>query len=321
MFCSNCGSALAEVSKFCNGCGTVVPTKIETNESSKNNVGNKTSKKKRILLLALGLSLITVVSSAVVFNFLNSSKSTDLIVSLKSKDDFTFGPDCQPSKSSKSEIYVGLEVAYNDDIDADTGFTPLNGIWQKGDEDTCIFSGVLDKPDEASSYSIRFIAEKQKIDIAKDVAFQEGLVKIELFSEVGKTHKFQGKLVLFGNETPSSKLRCVLSWTSGGKDCGNIKAAGPAVCNGAGGFGDIAGGKTVKVLSEQDKELVLTKLGEGKMYFSDPSGPRATCTFLFEGELPRVKGSYRFLIGDRGELNYSLEEMEAKNWQVDFSLG
>jgi hypothetical protein len=321
VFCSKCGSAIAENSKFCNTCGTDLSTSRQTNELSENNLTTRTDTKKKNLFMILGLGLIIIAGVALTLNLLKFNNEIDLSVSLKSKDDFTFGPDCQPSKSSNSEIYVGLEVAYDDDIDADTGFTPLNGIWQKGDEDTCIFSGTLDKPDEASSYSIRFIAEKQNVDVAKDVAFQEGLDKIELFSEVGRTHKFQGKLVLFGNETPSSKLRCVLSWTSGGKDCGNIKAAGPAVCNGAGGFGDIAGGKTVKVLSEQDKELVLTSLGEGKMYFSDPSGPRATCTFLFEGELPRVKGSYRFIIGDRGEINNSLEEMEAKNWQVDFSLG
>jgi hypothetical protein len=277
---------------------------------------------KAYLALSIGFLILLVAGASILF--LNRDTDTTLSVSLKSKDDFTFESDCQPSKSLNSEFYVGVEIDYVGD-NLEIGYLPLNGIWRKGDSDQCVFNATLDKPKNATSYSIRFVADDQNIDLAKEVAFQEGLDEIELFSEVGRTHKFTGTLIL-KDDVPLRNSDCILSWVTSGRTCGGIEATSYNTCTGDGGYGDIGGGKTVKVLSDADKELALSKLSQGKWDISNDfnkygSNYEFKCTFTFEGEVPRVKGSYRFIIGNRGEINYSLEEMESNNWDVLFSLG
>jgi len=86
-------------------------------------------------------------------------------------------------------------------------------------------------------------------------------------------------------------------------------------CYGTGGFGDIRANMPVTVRDGEGAILATGETGSGR---TDSS---VTCVFEFEiSEIPKVD-FYSIEVGRRGQLNYSFQELEEKEWTVGLSIG
>jgi hypothetical protein len=86
-------------------------------------------------------------------------------------------------------------------------------------------------------------------------------------------------------------------------------------CEGSRGYSDISAVAQVVVRNESGTVLATTSLGQGEFLGTDQ------CYFEFSlGSLPRAQ-FYSFEISRRGELTYSLSELEENNWLFEASLG
>ena len=86
-------------------------------------------------------------------------------------------------------------------------------------------------------------------------------------------------------------------------------------CNGGGGYGDIKSGRQVLVKDHKGETLATGELGIGKIISNNH------CQFAIEVNGVRKAEFYTILIGRRGDLTYSYQEMEDKNWELNVSLG
>ena len=88
-------------------------------------------------------------------------------------------------------------------------------------------------------------------------------------------------------------------------------------CTGDDGYSDIKPGLQV-VIRDGDGST----LGTGHLAY-DHEAYQATddrCPLVFEVDVPR-SDFYAIEVGDRGELTYSFDDMEAMGWRVEASLG
>ena len=88
-----------------------------------------------------------------------------------------------------------------------------------------------------------------------------------------------------------------------------------ARCGGMGAWDDITGGGSVLVLDPAGNDVAAGHLDPGAR------GPSSQCVFTFFVEgLPDME-SYRVLIGDQEPQDYSREELEGLDWDVNVRLG
>lgn len=85
-------------------------------------------------------------------------------------------------------------------------------------------------------------------------------------------------------------------------------------CGGTGGYEDIDSGLQVRVSNEAGTVIGTGALGSSAV---TPNG----CTFTFSVPNLPVAKFYKVEVGNRGELSYSYEEMEAAGWKAEFTLG
>jgi hypothetical protein len=94
-----------------------------------------------------------------------------------------------------------------------------------------------------------------------------------------------------------------------------IRTLADGQCEGDGGYNDIHSRTQVVVRDEAGTLLATSTLGNGELVRS------GQCEFEFElPSLPRAN-FYVFEVGRRGELAYSLQEMENLNWTFGGTLG
>lgn len=90
----------------------------------------------------------------------------------------------------------------------------------------------------------------------------------------------------------------------------------PSICWGTDGYDDIKAGLGVTVRNQKGKILATSRLEQGVYQ----SGSRH-CVFTFKiGRVPSAR-FYSIEVGSRGELTYSVKEMNKMRWQVAFTLG
>lgn len=90
-------------------------------------------------------------------------------------------------------------------------------------------------------------------------------------------------------------------------------------CYGTGGYTDIKEAMAVTIRDGKGNILATGATESGKR----PTGEYSNvlCNFSFEvGNVPKVD-FYSIEVGRRGQLNFSYEEMQKKNWEVLLSLG
>jgi len=85
-------------------------------------------------------------------------------------------------------------------------------------------------------------------------------------------------------------------------------------CYTTGGYSDVNSGTNVTVKSGEGKLLGITDLSSGVTAGS------YSCTFSFIMEVPNSE-FYSIDIGNRDEVSYSKDELEAKGWSLDLTLG
>lgn len=89
-------------------------------------------------------------------------------------------------------------------------------------------------------------------------------------------------------------------------------------CKGTGGYSDIQSGLKVVVKSGSGRILGISHLGPDN-YSGKYSG--VVCQFPFEvTDLPSSK-FYSVEVGRRGSMEYSKEQLEKQDWNVQFSMG
>lgn len=92
-------------------------------------------------------------------------------------------------------------------------------------------------------------------------------------------------------------------------------------CSGAGGYDDIEEGAQVTVKDGDGDLLATADLGPGEVTDEDNSTDSFTqCDLPFTVDVP-ASDFYVIEVSHRGEISYSREELEKKNWKVELSLG
>lgn len=323
-FCPDCGSELKNKVNFCPDCGSSISNIAERPSSSVNVLERKNKNYLKLLKILFPIILILILLF-VYFTYFFKSNKINVRVVLTETSEVTFEADCQPVQSTDSNAPYGIYIDLTGDEVED--FVLLNGNWSRSNSDQCTLSAQFEKPKDLSGYSIKFIADRQDILLANNVPFQENQELLEVFGQVGRIQKINGNLTIYDNISAARFRQCYFAHITGGsKDCGKISVEGLFSCSSA--TGDISSGKTIKILSENDRELALARFeSDGDLSnttLSDGS-KNVECNFPFTAQVPEVKGSYRFLIGNRGEINYSYEQLEERRgtgsfWRVDLKI-
>jgi hypothetical protein len=89
-----------------------------------------------------------------------------------------------------------------------------------------------------------------------------------------------------------------------------------SACTGQGGYGDLGGGAQVVLTDEQGRTLSTGRLSAGEF---DGLG----CVFSFALEEVTRSDFYALTVagGNRGQLQYSYEELAANDWSLQLSIG
>ena len=85
-------------------------------------------------------------------------------------------------------------------------------------------------------------------------------------------------------------------------------------CYTSGGYSDVSSGTNVTVKNGEGKLLGITDLSSGATAGS------YSCKFSFQIEVPN-SDFYSFDIGNRDEVSYSKDELKAKGWNLELTLG
>lgn len=90
-------------------------------------------------------------------------------------------------------------------------------------------------------------------------------------------------------------------------------------CYGSGGYSDVESGMPVTIRDGKGDILATGNTGTG----SQPEGKYSQVQCVFEFKIDNVPKAdfYAIEIGRRGQLNYSFDEMQKRNWTVSLSLG
>jgi len=92
------------------------------------------------------------------------------------------------------------------------------------------------------------------------------------------------------------------------------------------GYDDIAEGTTVVVKNEKGTLIATGKLGQGGLStdyngIGSPGWQDVGCTFPFTVTGVPKASIYTVTVSNRGEQTYSADDLTAKNWNVELSLG
>lgn len=329
-FCNECGEKNSEGSKYCVACGNklvgetsvkapvaFIPKSVEKSPSINNKV-------KGAIVLGSSLVLASLIAITAVGLFVIRPVAIEF--SLTSRDSVTFQPDCKPTPLSDPEKGAAIEIAHNSE--GTPVFQTVQGTWKNGPDNACVFTGSTFIPRSAATYSARLSTANNVAQIATNLESPAGFDSIALTADVTKYQTVSGTLDLNVDVSRSTFLECLnsLSFIVGGT-CGSLKMPKIGTCSGAGGYSDIGGGSVIRVSTDEDKELGIGKLSEGKGGsvgdWDEQLDDRweTTCSFTFSVEVPEIKGDYRVGISDRGERSYSKEEMESNSWKINLSLG
>lgn len=110
----------------------------------------------------------------------------------------------------------------------------------------------------------------------------------------------------------------------------NVLQEGQSMCLAGGGYSDVDVGNEVVVRDEQGVILGSAELDSlmGNSVFGlldvliDGGDGWATCTWEFHAAgIPDDRAFYAITVGQRGEVVFSREELEANYWKVKFELG
>lgn len=88
-------------------------------------------------------------------------------------------------------------------------------------------------------------------------------------------------------------------------------------CFGTRGYDDIRAGASVVVKNEEGKIIATGNLGQG----IDELGLGYSCVFQITVDDVTDADFYSIAVSNRGELTYSRQELEGRDWEVSFSLG
>jgi hypothetical protein len=88
------------------------------------------------------------------------------------------------------------------------------------------------------------------------------------------------------------------------------------VCTGEGGYSDVSSGTEVVVTDQAGEIVGVGRLREGLIIDVNYG-----CRFEFTVDVPPGLPFYTVEVGRRGELTYTLAEMEADRWFLDLSVG
>jgi hypothetical protein len=89
-------------------------------------------------------------------------------------------------------------------------------------------------------------------------------------------------------------------------------------CSGGGTYSDLQAGASVVVRDSAEKVVGLSSLGTGH---SVSTYSRADCAFLLTVSGIPASDFYSIEVGHRGEVRYSLHDIEGQDWNVDLSIG
>ena len=85
-------------------------------------------------------------------------------------------------------------------------------------------------------------------------------------------------------------------------------------CKGTGGYSDLGPGTPVTLKDGEGKVLGATTLGNG-------SGSTRDCLFTFSFASVPEASFYSLEVGKRGELTYSLADMQSRSWAIGGTIG
>ncbi len=87
------------------------------------------------------------------------------------------------------------------------------------------------------------------------------------------------------------------------------------------GFSDVAAGRQVNVSNASGQLLGYGTLGSGtSQTVSEPGADYPSCVFPFTVSNVPVESLYKIEAGTRGDVSYSLSELEADNWSMTLTL-
>lgn len=91
-------------------------------------------------------------------------------------------------------------------------------------------------------------------------------------------------------------------------------------CGGAGGYSDVNEGMPVTVKDGTGKIIATGNIGSGSKPKDGSMYSEVMCNFeITVNNVPKAD-FYSILVGRRGELNYSFDEMQKRNWTISLSL-
>jgi hypothetical protein len=90
-------------------------------------------------------------------------------------------------------------------------------------------------------------------------------------------------------------------------------------CYGSGGYDDIQSNMPVTVYDAAGKIIAVGNTGSGHQP-TDSEYASVQCVFEFKVDNIPKSDFYSIEVGRRGKLNYSFNEIQAKKWNVEFSL-
>ena len=94
-------------------------------------------------------------------------------------------------------------------------------------------------------------------------------------------------------------------------------------CSGGRGYDDIVGNIPIVVKDGMGRIIATSKTESGKYQWvsSSPDGPLVQCVFSFYPINLSKSDFYVVLLGNRGEMTFSFEDLQNKNWTIEFALG
>ena len=308
-FCTNCGEALGISVAFCASCGVPITVVFSKQVDDKPGSSSDSGLLSRWKAWSPKVRLFSVIGVALVISlFVFMPRGIDVVVSIDDRYGGVFTANCELTSRGFSQAPLKLRFS------SGTTFNEFAIDYRKIDGECAGLAQVSLFPFQ--TYEAFSGSSNLGTVLPSDISAGrvEVSARVEIFNEISGTFTISDN----ADRCSSGYKTCWWPYSFGIKFPRNSQTD----CAGDSGYSDIHRGTVVMITGNSNGITTATSLGYGTEIWPSSANLKTSCSFeVLAAKVPNDDMGYSVEASDRGQVVYTLEELEAEDWSVTIGLG
>jgi hypothetical protein len=308
-FCTNCGDVLGNSVAFCASCGFQIAVVANKPLDDKTRSSTGTGVLSRWNSLNPKLRWSSLVAVALVISLLFvMPRGVDIVVSIDDRFGGVFTSNCELTASGLREAPQILRFG------SETTSPEIAIDYRKIDGECAGLAQASLLPFQ--TYEAFSDGSNLGTVLPSDVSAGrvEVSARVEIYNEISGTFDISDN----ADRCSAGYKTCWWPYYFGIK----FPRTSETDCAGDNGYSDIRRGTVVKIIGNSNGITTSTSLGYGTEIWPSSRNLKTTCSFeLLTVKVPNDDMGYSIEASNRGQVVYTLDELENQDWSVDLVLG